>query len=65
MATPVKRCFMLVLLCGSSGFDTTRQRLAVPEGDLTKPPIGNKVLVVSFRRTRNPSCRVSGPARRG
>src|SRR5271168_1781083 len=29
MATPVKRCFMLFVLCGSSGFGTTLQRRAL------------------------------------
>jgi len=29
MATPVKRCFMLFVLCGNSGFGTTRQRRAL------------------------------------
>jgi hypothetical protein len=38
MATPVRRCFMLVVLCGSSGFDTTATA-DIPHGD----PCGSSV----------------------
>jgi hypothetical protein len=54
MATPVKRCFMFVVLCGSSGFDTTATA-AVPEGGPCEPSVRNNATVVSFRRTRNRS----------
>jgi len=37
IATPFKRCFMIVVLCGSSGFVITRQQRAQPEGGPCEP----------------------------
>src|SRR5580704_17651932 len=61
MATPVRRCFMLLVLCGSSGIVTTRQRRAYPRAPNTGFRLETTHSVVSFRRKRNLSYRVSGP----
>ena len=53
------------VLYGSSGFDNTLQRRAVPEGGPCGPRAGNNRLVVSFPQTRNSRCRVSDLAGRG
>jgi hypothetical protein len=66
MATLVSRCFMIVVLCGSSEFDTTATDTTATAcctpGRPCEPSVGNNARVVSFRRTRNRSYRVSDPA---
>ena len=39
IAIPVRRCFMPIVLCGSSGFDDTLQILALPDGQAQNGPV--------------------------